>query len=220
MVKSRIWSQSEWRRKRSEFIENKVCKWCGSKSSLVIHHTKSPLRFKQVVSRVRRRFLRQKIKDGEFKGQMKRLRLCPHCRKRSFYRRTTMKPPYRCSLCGYEFEEPEEVRIRTNWLSKKDWRRFMRKYGSEINERAAELPTRGHEYYMSLKDCIALCKKCHFALHKGLVLCRTCKKKYHLKQHSSCWNCIPDSKWKREIERAHREIDVILPSGPNTKHVH
>jgi hypothetical protein len=96
----------------------------------------------------------------------------------------------------------------------------MRKYGSEINERAAELPTRGHEYYMSLKDCIALCKKCHFALHKGLVLCRTCKKKYHLKQHSSCWNCIPDSKWKREIERAHREIDVILPSGPNTKHVH
>lgn len=211
MVKSRIWSQAEWKRRRSEFIKNKVCSWCGSKLSLVIHHTKSPPRFKQVFSQVRRRVLREKIKDGEFRGQVKLLRLCPSCRKRSFYRRTTLKPPYRCTRCGHVFEAPEEIRMRTNWLSKRDWRRFMRKYSYEINERATQLPVRGHEYYMSLQDCIVLCKKCHFALHKGLVLCETCKKNYHFKRHASCWSCIPDSQWKREMEREHEHVDVVLP---------
>ena len=59
------------------------------------------------------------------------------------------------------------------------------------------------EEYKSLKDCITLCNKCHFAIHKGMVLCEKCKKKYHKINYSTCWNCKPtEEEEAEEIKKA------------------
>jgi len=57
-----------------------------------------------------------------------------------------------------------------------------------------------HPYLESYKDgsyldlflsgCIVLCNRCHFALHKGLVLCRKCKQHYHLSGAECCRSCF------------------------------
>jgi hypothetical protein len=40
--KRKIWSSSEWKKRRDEFIEGKCCEWCGSEDDLVIHHPQLP----------------------------------------------------------------------------------------------------------------------------------------------------------------------------------
>jgi len=213
MSKSKIWSRTEWRNKRSEFVKDKGCQWCGSKNSLVIHHTKTPIRFQQIVHQVGQALLHQKVKEEEFEFQVEARKVCPRCNSQSIYKRTTISPKYRCTRCGYVFEKTKAIRVNTGWLSREDWNQFWTKYRSAIEEKAAELSRKGHIYYMSLEDCIVLCKKCHFAIHKGLVLCKDCGKKYHPQQYSTCWDCIPDSEWKKETEREHKKIETMLPCG-------
>jgi len=41
-----------------------------------------------------------------------------------------------------------------------------------------------------LSGCIVLCTRCHFALHKGLVLCKRCGKHYHLIGADCCRSCF------------------------------
>jgi hypothetical protein len=49
------------------------------------------------------------------------------------------------------------------------------------------------EQYESFDGTKALCKRCHFALHKGLVLCKVCKKNYHEPEKEKCWDCFKKS---------------------------
>jgi len=213
MSRKRVWSSSEWRKKRAEFIKDKACEWCGSKKKLTIHHTKPPPKYDTLVRHATRVILDQKVTEGEFEYQIKNRKACPKCGRRSFYKRITIRPLYHCNKCGNEFDKAKTVYINAKWLSKNGFRVFWGKYGSEIKRIALELSRKGHEYYMSLQDCMVLCKKCNFALHKGKVLCKVCKKRYHSKQYSTCWNCIPDSDWKREIERTHKKVNATIPYG-------
>lgn len=41
-----------------------------------------------------------------------------------------------------------------------------------------------------LSGCMVLCNRCHFALHKGLILCKRCGKKYHLVGADCCRDCF------------------------------
>ena len=45
--------------------------------------------------------------------------------------------------------------------------------------------------YMEFEDIQVLCKRCHFAHHKGMDLCPVCKKKYKKKRYNTCYDCIP-----------------------------
>jgi len=57
-----------------------------------------------------------------------------------------------------------------------------------------------HPYLESYKDgnygnlyfsgCIVLCTRCHFSLHKGLVLCKRCGLHYHSIGAESCRGCF------------------------------
>lgn len=49
------------------------------------------------------------------------------------------------------------------------------------------------EQYASFEGTIALCKRCHFSLHRGLVLCRVCQKNYHRTDRVKCWHCFKKS---------------------------
>lgn len=206
MCGSKVWSSPEWRRKRVEFIKGKVCEWCGSTEKLTVHHKKPPPKYKAFVRYLTRILIDQKVAEGEFKYQIERRRVCPRCGRRAFYKRTTMKPLYRCKNCGSQFDKVKNGRVKTWQLAKADFRVFWRKYGLEIREEAYELAQEAHGYYMSLQDCMVLCKRCNFALHNGKVLCRVCRKRYHFKKYLKCWDCLPDSSWKRELEQMHERV--------------
>lgn len=68
---------------------------------------------------------------------------------------------------------------------------FIRSH-PEFKEKAHELAK--VEYY-EFSNIQTLCKRCHFAIEKGMILCYLCKKNYHPISFSSCYNC------KEEHER-------------------
>jgi hypothetical protein len=61
-----------------------------------------------------------------------------------------------------------------------------------------------YEEYLSFNGIMALCRRCHFAQHKGLHLCPNCKKKYVRNHFDVCFDCLP-LKRKKEIRKFLRE---------------
>ena len=56
-----------------------------------------------------------------------------------------------------------------------------------------------------------ICKKCHWASHNGMILCKLCGERYHLKTYDSCFPC--SGKESTEIFKA---IGFDLPSRIST----
>jgi hypothetical protein len=53
-----------------------------------------------------------------------------------------------------------------------------------------------------LSRCVVLCRRCHFHLHHGRVLCTKCKEHYHGLEYDQCWHCLsPDIKEKQEVRK-------------------
>ncbi len=67
-------------------------------------------------------------------------------------------------------------------------------------------------WYKNLDICLLLCRKCHYAQHKGMVLCK-CKKKYYDPElYSCCYNCNPEKdliEAKTKIREIQDEIDDL-----------
>jgi hypothetical protein len=142
--------------------------------------------------------LRKAIEKGEFKTKIDRNSTCPKCRthrKSDIKERKRTKPQhrhlkrFRCVNCGHEYEKPAFRRQKTNRLSKSDWDMFIAKYENKINQLVKNQRNEFHEYYISLKDIQILCKRCHFAFHKGMKLCSVCKERYHENQWDMCFIC-------------------------------
>ena len=47
-----------------------------------------------------------------------------------------------------------------------------------------------NEKYESFEGTMILCRSCHFAWHKGLILCSKCKKRYHKRKYDYCYSCF------------------------------
>ena len=62
------------------------------------------------------------------------------------------------------------------------------------------------EEYASFEGCEVLCKRCHFAFHKGLYLCPKCKRKYAKPKYETCFDCLPPEE-KKEIEERQKEME-------------
>lgn len=57
-------------------------------------------------------------------------------------------------------------------------------------------------YIAALKYGDILCGTCHLAGHKGLVLCKLCKKHYHRPENECCQYCKnPELKEQQEIKK-------------------
>ena len=70
--------------------------------------------------------------------------------------------------------------------------------------------------YLDLSRCIALCKRCHTALHHGLNLCPKCKEHYKRWDQPECRRCFDKANpeivrareaAKEERKRIRRELD-------------
>jgi hypothetical protein len=48
----------------------------------------------------------------------------------------------------------------------------------------------GHYTDLELSQCVAYCKKCHFAVHHGRKLCPVCGEKYPRWDAEMCWSCF------------------------------
>ena len=73
------------------------------------------------------------------------------------------------------------------------------------------------EEYLSLEGIIILCRRCHLAVHRGMHLCPKCKKHYTHNQYDVCFNCLPESHWKKTATHDNEIIDINLPCGFKTK---
>ena len=203
------WQKSEWKKRREEFIKGKKCIWCGSKERLAIHHTK---RFYQKIERKKiiKKFLHQYFNNKKNKHEKKELmveartqllnkytKICPECGFKVYYRKTKF-PKYRCVKCRTETNNPKRKRIKITKtkLRKKFYNIFYNKYRGQIENLFSDERQKAQKEYLEFKDVIVLCSKCHFAYHKGLRLCNTCKTNYRQPKHEKCWNCFQNNSVK------------------------
>lgn len=187
------WQTKEWKEKREQFIEGKLCEQCGASEDLVVHHTQSIMPYKQHFIAISNALLSEKIQEGEYKTELVQIYTCPKCqthRPSDLKARKVKKPKYRCNNCGHEFEDPVIGFKETGRLSRNDWDHYLAKYRDKINEIVQAQRDEFHEYYKTFEDCIVLCNRCHLALHKGMKLCPVCKEKYHKTSYAMCWDCF------------------------------
>ena len=52
-----------------------------------------------------------------------------------------------------------------------------------------------------LSGCIILCRRCHAATHRGLVLCPRCKNHYVSPLYTECFNCLDSAVKDAILER-------------------
>lgn len=156
--------------------------------------------------------LADKIDRGEYKLEIKKRTVCPNCKNGPIYTRKKAKPLYRCNGCGNEFEEAIEIEVQTNRISRDDWTAFYSKYQADNAEKAKEYAKASNEYYLSFEDCVVLCSRCHFSLHRGLILCKACKQHYHSPHYKICSECDPNSK-RKQMNYSYEKVDVCVPCG-------
>jgi len=62
--------------------------------------------------------------------------------------------------------------------------------------------------YESFEGTMILCKRCHFALHKGMHLCPKCQKKYVPERFEVCFNCLSPG-IKKAIESHGKDMEEL-----------
>lgn len=198
---SNKWARKEWRDKRDAFLEGKSCEWCGSKDKLAIHHTNENKRrrysrLKEITEEIlleqrekypkRRKIYMLSCPDCRFENQSRKaiLKKCENCGKNINF---SIHPsrPYTKLRRVMEIETPYE---RGDRLLKEDWVSFWDQNKEEANRRLdAEIPKL--DYMDFSEGVIVLCKKCHFAIHRGLILCDICKQHYKSPNNDMCSTC-------------------------------
>jgi len=141
-------------------------------------------------------------KEHLIKKKGKKMQTCPSCGRASLTKRKVKKPKYRCGKCGKEFSKPIyqipyhyyltpfvlkkriESQIKNqfnNEIIKKCYDELYKRYQEEVNKYV--------EDYLSMKDTLVLCKKCHFAIEQGKALCPECKQHYFYPLYKTCISC-------------------------------
>ena len=80
-------------------------------------------------------------------------------------------------------------------------------YHPEFKDKAKELAKK--EYY-SFSNIETLCKRCHFEIERGRVLCCICRKRYHPRVFDSCFDC--KEAYKKGYDDFERQMDEIEDS--------
>ncbi|MBN2422975.1 hypothetical protein JXB41_07145 [Candidatus Woesearchaeota archaeon] len=208
------WQLKEWRDKRQTILGQK-CEQCGSETPpFVVQHTWHPPKHKEVFQIVMNEYFNELFRKKEEKYFEEIIEpqkdqflaeCCPKCELLSFYERKTITPKWRCSHCGYEFDEPSKKFWESHPGVKKKrseyFKQLYQKYKVEIKKRADEINKKNHERYMSMKDTKTFCKKCAYKEdieHKKL--CSICKEKYHYKGYPVCKECLLKEFKKAEVK--------------------
>ena len=208
------WQTAAWKKARSEYLKDKVCSKCGSDESLVIHHLRKLPDFDAHFRAVASTLIRESIESKEIEPEYKNA--CPACKYQSIYRRKTVKPIFKCIRCGHQFEVP--VIVPSDRVSKEDFKKFLANNKNEIESIVeSQRDSFFQEEYLQFKNCVVLCKKCHFLTHNGRDICPICKKNSKKIHFPSCWECFQKTPkgelWRRDQEgykKYREEHDAFL----------
>ncbi|WP_410508685.1 hypothetical protein RSJ42_18470 [Methanosarcina hadiensis] len=201
----------EWKQKRAEFIEGKVCAWCGSPDRLCVHTpgALSPAEIRSgIYDLAYARFkdvYRQKYQEFEYILTGKhRHRSHPAWHKASTIHKTE---PDHTDLEEQRIEKLIEDKREGNF--KQLYNEWLEENG--IEELIEEEIKKAEEEYASLENAIVLCKRCHFASMKGMEICPVCRKKYKASRYETCFDCLPEEKKKDILMRKKEKRE--LPGG-------
>lgn len=188
----------EWKEKRADFLKNKTCEWCGSSDSLCIHTPRafSPeqvrsefynaayARFREVYRQKYQRF--DYIPTGKHR----------HKSHPKWHKASTV---HKIEPDHTELEE-QHVEVLVEDSGEGKFKTLYHEWldGTGVKELIEEEVKKAEEEYESLKNAIALCKRCHFASLRGMNLCPVCKNKYKALNYETCFACLPEEK-KGEI---------------------
>jgi hypothetical protein len=196
------WATPQWKKKRLELIKDRSCEWCGSTDNLAIHHNhhfNALNEYKKLVTKaIREHFAEGKNQDEKQsllahthqKTKMKYLYLCPKCGFQ-VYARKTLHPKYRCKdfrtlTCNpTSILNPKYQRAIRRIFRKS----FLQSHKEEVDKVFKELKEKSNRDYLDFKDVSVLCRKCHYATEKDLVICKVCHKRYHTPKYGKCWAC-------------------------------
>ncbi|MDQ1274937.1 MAG: hypothetical protein QG610_510 [Euryarchaeota archaeon] len=191
----------EWKQKRAEFIEGKVCAWCGSSDRLCIHtpgalspaevrsgiYNLAYARFKDVYRQKYQKF--EYILTGKHRHKSH-----PIWHKTSTIHKTE---PDHTDLEEQCIEKLVEDRGGGNF--KQLYHEWLEENG--IEELIEEEIKKAEEEHTSLDHAVVLCKRCHFANMRGMEICPVCRKKYKASRYETCFDCLPEEKKKDILER-------------------
>ncbi len=206
------WRTSSWKRKRKEVLEGKVCEWCGSGDSLAIHHLKhfrGRREFRRVLSTYLKSYFsggRNRREKQELLGKARRSvgstnsYFCPSCG-HVVYARKTMLPRYRCWTCKATTDTPikKSSPSKKRAVTRKFRALFFKRYEKEIRAQFAQEREAADKEYLAFDKIIILCKRCHYATEKGLVLCEICGQSYHRPKYGKCWGCFKKTRSRPEL---------------------
>jgi hypothetical protein len=138
---------------------------------------------------------------------------CPNCGSGSVYSRSdeycreNKKPKFRCSRCKTEFEEPvKEVKWSSlAYLTRRFFSLFQQRHGEELARLYTEHMEKLRESYLRFEGVTILCRRCHYAYHKGLNLCPVCKVHYKKKNHEMCWECFKKTEKGKKVLKLREE---------------
>ncbi|MCW4031595.1 MAG: hypothetical protein NWE80_04445 [Candidatus Bathyarchaeota archaeon] len=218
-IMTETWNTPEWKRKSKEFLEGKKCVWCGSTKNLAPHHLKKfrgLAEYTKIVSKsIKEHFANGKNDDEkqhlnlEVKKKLKKSysQRCPKCC-RTVKARKTVKPKFKCYSCGFKTDKPKK-RINPTYKRQKQFlfrKRFAEKHKAEIERKFSEAKEEAMKEYLSLKKVEPMCRKCHYAREKGMVLCKLCQKNYHYKKYEKCFDCFAKTSYGAKLIEARKDL--------------
>jgi hypothetical protein len=193
--------RKEWKEKRADFLKDKKCKWCGSSDSLCVH---TPRAFSPASVR------------SEFYG-------AAYIRFREVYRDKYQKfdciptgkhrhkshPVWHKASTVHKIEpdhtdlEEQYIEVLVEDLGEGNFKKLYHEWLDEtgVKELIEEEVKKAEGEYESLKNAIALCKRCHFASLRNMNLCHVCKNKYKSSNFETCFYCLPDEKKEEILEK-------------------
>lgn len=216
------WQTREWREKRAAFIEGKSCEWCSSTEYLTIDHLNNVYGNFEY-GKIAFQLFNDYFAEGKNKEELNLLEkktlekatlyyylACPKCGY-SVQVRKKLKPKYRCWRCKKNFSQPKKkLSLSTlRFLNRRLFQLFKESHKEEIDAVATPKIQQLNEDYFAFKNVLILCRKCAYARLKGMVLCKVCKKKYHPRRFSMCWECFKKTEeGKHVLERREKRAEA------------
>jgi hypothetical protein len=198
------WQTKEWKERRKKvLVERNACELCGSTENLHIHHPNSTNRKMirhDVLHRFYQSFCHEYNKEYPTKeeidihltGEVQHKHAgvpnwhCETVEHKNNYHKWCAKTIRR----RYGMSEAFEVFNSERWHQMYDEAKEVN--SAEIRLLIDELVDIEDKKYMEFEDIQVLCKRCHFAHHKGMDLCPVCKK-YKKKQYKTCYDCMMEN---------------------------
>lgn len=174
-----------------------------------------------------KRVLKQIIKVLEEKAAENQMKVCPSCLSYRIGERKTLTPRYRCGACKKEFKTPknrtpqkyvEAIQKNKSKLRSQDYSHIsippnktlgvlypiiyddaLATYESVVQQLVCD--------YEEMTEAVVVCKRCHHAHNKGLILCEKCNENYHKPNYEMCYQChIKEEEANDPIARKIRSI--------------